>query len=158
MCPHRIQESAEHRLSWMRHSKFRKKGRIYMKAKKTRTIKMTLQITVLCLFAAAFLLPMGGKSYLMTGIAAAGVIVSLAILIIPPLASGLRKLRFPAGRATDTGNGNSDLETILIRQISYQITHTSGCFSGSHLGICRTPASFPPAGWRCDPLIYQKHR
>ena len=72
---------------------------------------MTLQITVLCLFAAAFLLPKGGKSYLMTGIAAAGVIVSLAILIIPPLASGLRKFRFTAGRATDTGNGNSDLET-----------------------------------------------
>ena len=54
-----------------------------MKAKKTRTIKMTLQITVLCLFSAAFLLPKGGQSYLMTGIAAAGVIVSLAILIIP---------------------------------------------------------------------------
>ena len=89
-----------------------------MKAKKTRTIKMTLQITVLCLFAAAFLLPMGGKSYLMTGIAAAGVLVSLAILIIPPLASGLRKLRLPVRRSTDTGNGNSDLETILIRQIS----------------------------------------
>ena len=47
-----------------------------MKAKKARTIKKTLQITVLCLFAAAFLLPKGGKSYLMTGIAAAGVIVS----------------------------------------------------------------------------------
>ena len=93
-----------------------------MKAKKARTIKKTLQITVLCLFAAAFLLPKGSQSYLMTGIAAAGVLVSLAILIIPPLASGLRKLRIPTGRATDTGNGNSDLETILIRQISYQIT------------------------------------
>ena len=67
---------------------------MYMKTKKTRTIKMTLQITVLCLFAVAFLLPKGGQSYLMTGIAAVGVIVSLAILIIPPLASGLRKLRF----------------------------------------------------------------
>ena len=77
-----------------------------MKAKKTRTIKKILQITVLCLFAAAFLLPKGSQSYLMTGIAAAGVIVSLAILIIPPLASGLRKLQIPAGRATDTGNGN----------------------------------------------------
>ena len=69
-----------------------------MKAKKARTIKKTLQITVLCLFAAAFLLPKGSQSYLMTGIAAAGVLVSLAILIIPPLASGLRKLRIPAGR------------------------------------------------------------
>ena len=56
-----------------------------MKAKKARTIKKTLQITVLCLFAAAFLLPKGSQSYLMTGIAAAGVLVSLAILIIPPL-------------------------------------------------------------------------
>ncbi len=140
MCPHRIQESAEHRLSRVRHSKFRKKGRIYMKAKKTRTIKMTLQITVLCLFAAAFLLPKGGKSYLMTGIAAAGVIVSLAILIIPPLASGLRKFRFTAGRATDTGNGNSDLETILIRQISYQITDT-------------LQSAFPEATWEfAEPL------
>ena len=113
-----------------------------MKAKKTRTIKMTLQITVLCLFAAAFLLPMGGKSYLMTGIAAAGVIVSLAILIIPPLASGLRKLRFPAGRATDTGNGNSDLETILIRQISYQITDT-------------LQSAFPEATWEfAEPCVF----
>ena len=111
-----------------------------MKAKKTRTIKMTLQITVLCLFAAAFLLPKGGKSYLMTGIAAAGVLVSLAILIIPPLASGLRKLRIPAGRATDTGNGNSDLETILIRQISYQITDT-------------LQSAFPEATWEfAEPL------
>lgn len=93
-----------------------------MKAKKARTIKKTLQITVLCLFAAAFLLPKGSQSYLMTGIAAAGVLVSLALLIIPPIASGLRKLRIPAERAMDTGNGNSDLETILIRQISYQIT------------------------------------
>ena len=111
-----------------------------MKTKKTRTIKMTLQITVLCLFAAAFLLPKGGKSYLMTGIAAAGVIVSLSMLIIPPLASGLRKLRFPAGRAADTGNGNSDLETILIRQISYQITDT-------------LQSAFPEATWEfAEPL------
>ena len=87
MCPHRIQENADHRLSGVRHSTFRKKGRIYMKAKKARTIKKTLQITVLCLFAAAFLLPKGSQSYLMTGIAAAGVLVSLAILTIPPLAS-----------------------------------------------------------------------
>ena len=140
MCPHGIQENADHRLSWVRHSKFRKKGRIYMKAKKTRTIKMTLQITVLCLFAAAFLLPKGSQSYLMTGIAAAGVLVSLAILIIPPLASGLRKLRIPTGRATDTGNGNSDLETILIRQISYQITDT-------------LQSAFPEATWEfAEPL------
>lgn len=111
-----------------------------MKAKKTRTIKKTLQITVLCLFAAAFLLPKGSQSYLMTGIAAAGVIVSLAILIIPPLASGLRKLRLPAGRATDTGNWNTDLETILIRQISYQITDT-------------LQSAFPEATWEfAEPL------
>ena len=111
-----------------------------MKAKKARTIKKTLQITVLCLFAAAFLLPKGGQSYLMTGIAAAGVLVSLAILIIPPLASGLRKFRFTAGRATDTGNGNSDLETILIRQISYQITDT-------------LQSAFPEATWEfAEPL------
>ena len=70
----------------------------------------------------------------MTGIAAAGVFVSLAILIIPPLASGLRKLRLPVRRATDTGNGNSDLETILIRQISYQITDT-------------LQSAFPEATW-----------
>ena len=113
---------------------------MYMKTKKTRTIKMTLQITVLCLFAAAFLLPKGGKSYLMTGIAAAGVLVSLAILIIPPLASGLRKLRLPVRRSTDTGNGNSDLETILIRQISYQITDT-------------LQSAFPEATWEfAEPL------
>lgn len=105
-----------------------------MKAKKARTIKKTLQITVLCLFAAAFLLPKGSQSYLMTGIAAAGVLVSLALLIIPPIASGLRKLRIPAGRAMDTGNGNSDLETILIRQISYQITDT-------------LQSAFPEATW-----------
>ena len=111
-----------------------------MKAKKTRTIKMTLQITVLCLFAAAFLLPKGSQSYLMTGIAAAGVLVSLALLIIPPIASGLRKLRIPAGRATDTGNNNSDLETILIRQISYQITDT-------------LQSAFPEATWEfAEPL------
>ena len=111
-----------------------------MKAKKTRTIKKILQITVLCLFAAAFLLPKGSQSYLMTGIAAAGVIVSLAILIIPPLASGLRKLQIPAGRATDTGNRNSDLETILIRQISYQITDT-------------LQSAFPEATWEfAEPL------
>ena len=111
-----------------------------MKAKKARTIKKTLQITVLCLFAAAFLLPKGSQSYLMTGIAAAGVLVSLAILIIPPLASGLRKLRIPTGRATDTGNGNSDLETILIRQISYQITDT-------------LQSAFPEATWEfAEPL------
>ena len=100
-----------------------------MKAKKARTIKKTLQITVLCLFAAAFLLPKGSQSYLMTGIAAAGVLVSLAILIIPPLASGLRKLRIP-----------SDLETILIRQISYQITDT-------------LQSAFPEATWEfAEPL------
>ena len=130
-----------------------------MKAKKTRTIKKILQITVLCLFAAAFLLPKGSQSYLMTGIAAAGVIVSLALLIIPPLASGLRKLQIPAGRAMDTGNGNSDLgnHPDPADQLSDH-RHTSVCFSGSHLGICRTPASFPPAGRRCDPLIYQEHR
>ena len=111
-----------------------------MKAKKARTIKKTLQITVLCLFAAAFLLPKGSQSYLMTGIAAAGVLVSLTILIIPPLASGLRKLRIPTGRATDTGNGNSDLETILIRQISYQITDT-------------LQSAFPEATWEfAEPL------
>ena len=111
-----------------------------MKTKKTRTIKKTLQITVLCLFAAAFLLPKGSQSYLMTGIAAAGVLVSLALLIIPPIASGLRKLRIPTGRATDTGNGNSDLETILIRQISYQITDT-------------LQSAFPEATWEfAEPL------
>ena len=68
-----------------------------MKAKKTRTIKMTLQITVLCLFAAAFLLPKGSQSYLMTGIAAAGVLVSLALLIIPPIASGSGNCGFRLG-------------------------------------------------------------
>ena len=143
LCPHRIQESADHRLSWVRHSSFKKKGRIYMKAKKARTIKKTLQITVLCLFAAAFLLPKGSQSYLMTGIAAAGVLVSLAILIIPPLASGLRKLRIPAGRAMDTGNGNSDLETILIRQISYQITDTLQSAFRKLPGSLQNPCVFP---------------
>ena len=111
-----------------------------MKAKKARTIKKTFQITVFCLLAAAFLLPTGSQSYLMTGIAATGVLVALAILIIPPLASGLRKLRIPAGRAMDTGNGNSDLETILIRQISYQITDT-------------LQSAFPEATWEfAEPL------
>ena len=40
----------------------------------------------------------------------------------------------------DTGNGNSDLETILIRQISYQITDT-------------LQSAFPEATWEfAEPL------
>ena len=80
---------------------------------------------------------------------------SLSSLRLLP-GSGNCGFRLEGQRIQETGT--QMLETILIRQISYQnYRHTSVCFSGSHLGICRTSASFPPAGWRCDPLIYQEH-
>ena len=84
--------------------------------------KRILQVTVLLLFAAAFLIPKDSRSYLMTGIAAAGVLISLVALLFPFLASGIRKLRIPAGRTQRTADRNPDLETVLLRQISYQIT------------------------------------
>lgn len=115
-----------------------------MKAKKARTIKKTLQITVLCLFAAAFLLPKESHSYLMTGIAAAGVAASLALLIIPPLTSGLRNLRIPNGRGTDNRERTTDMETILIRQISYQITDT-------------LQSAFPEATWEFAEPLHLSH-
>lgn len=90
--------------------------------KSMKNIRKALQITVLLLFAAAFLIPKDSRSYLMTGIAAAGVVISLAMLLFPVLTSGLRKLRISTGRKTPAPDRNPDLETILLRQISYQIT------------------------------------
>ena len=143
----------------VRHSKFRKKGRMYMKAKKARTIKKTLQITVLCLFCGGISAPKGkpvlsddwhrccrspcfpGNPYHPS-----------ACFRTPEIAdsdwkgNGYRKRELRSGNHPDPADQLPDYR------------HTSVCFSGSHLGICRTPASFPPAGWRCDPLIYQKHR
>lgn len=93
-----------------------------MKPKKTKPYKMTLQITVICLFAAAFLIPKGRHSYLMTGIAATGLMVSLAVLIIPLLVSKLQKRQILARHSPDQSYGNQNIEALLIRQISYQIT------------------------------------
>lgn len=90
--------------------------------KSMKNIRKALQITVLLLFAAAFLIPKDSRSYLMTGIAAAGVVISLAMLLFPVLTSGLRKLQISTGRKTHAHDRNPDLETILLRQISYQIT------------------------------------
>ena len=90
--------------------------------KSMKNIRKALQITVLLLFAAAFLIPKDSRSYLMTGIAAAGVVIFLAMLLFPVLTSGIRKLRISTGRKTPAPDRNPDLETILLRQISYQIT------------------------------------
>ena len=90
--------------------------------KTMKNMRKVLQITVLLLFAAAFLIPKDSRSYLMTGIAAAGIVISLAMLLFPVLTSGLRKLRISTGRKTPAPDRNPDLETILLRQISYQIT------------------------------------
>ena len=53
--------------------------------KSMKNIRKALQITVLLLFAAAFLIPKDSRSYLMTGIAAAGVVIFLAMLLFPVL-------------------------------------------------------------------------
>ncbi len=89
--------------------------------KTTKKLKKILQITALLLFAAAFLIPKDSRSYLMTGIAAAGFIAALAMLLSPLLASVIRKFPVP-DRTRKSADGNPDMETLLLRQISYQIT------------------------------------
>lgn len=108
--------------------------------KTMKNMRKVLQITVLLLFAAAFLIPRGSRSYLMTGITLAGVVISLAMLLFPVLTSGIRKLQRYARRKPHAADRDPDLETILLRQISYQITDT-------------LQSAFPEATWEfAEPL------
>ena len=90
--------------------------------KTMKNMRKVLQITVLLLFAAAFLIPRGSRSHLMTGITLAGVVISLAMLLFPVLTSGIQKLQRFTRRKPHAADRDPDLETILLRQISYQIT------------------------------------
>lgn len=95
--------------------------------------KKVLQITVFLLFIAAFLIPKGNRSYLMVGITATGLFVSLAIMVFPALIVRFRKFQTTKSQIRNTKN-RSDLEIILLRQISYRITD-------------RLQSSFPDATW-----------
>lgn len=114
-----------------------KKGLVVMK--KTKATKL-FQMTVLLLFAAAFFLPKDIRSYALPVIAAAGILLSLALLTGPWLISRWNQFkcrRFSSGRKVPQREGR-DLENVLIRQISYQIT--------DHL-----QAAYPEATWEFVP-------
>ena len=91
---------------------------------KKRKSTQVMQFTVLLLFLAAFFLPKNTSSYLPTIIAALGISISLLLLVVPVIRKRLGSLRRRwTGHARKIGaESNPDLEVILIRQISYQIT------------------------------------
>lgn len=96
-----------------------------------------LQLIVLILFAAAFFVPENHNRQLITGIAVVGIIGTLLIILLPvipnmlkPLRTALRKKK----RRITSGEYVTDTESLLWRQISYQIT-----------GILQS--AFPKATW-----------
>ena len=98
---------------------------------KKRNSTQIMQITVLLLFLTALFLPKNTSSYLLPVLATLGISISFLLLIIPVFRKQFSKIsrKQVVNIRQSNMKSNPDLEVILTRQISYQITdHLKGSY------------------------------
>ena len=93
-----------------------------VRRKKSKSLKI-LKSVVLVLFLSLLFVPDNINRSVIAGIALAGILGSLLFLIVPrlPLIPSLA-LKRKSARSSGNPDGITDMETLLWRQISYQIT------------------------------------